>query len=127
MKKMLLIILFPFSLSSQIQTVGLFQNDTSSYDGYTLFSPNETLSIEKGKWTFVKEDNWCYIGSIPLKEDGDYIIDLDSGKLLIDNISVLYLEGMTIDYKKDIFGQRLMIDNPNVKSMCGCGESFQLA
>ena len=59
------------------------------------------------------------------KEEGDYIIDLDSGNLLIDNISILYLEGMTIDYKKDIFGQRLMIDNPNVKSMCGCGESFQ--
>ena len=33
---------------------------------------------------------------------------------------------MTIDYKKDIFGQRLMIDNPNVKSTCGCGESFQV-
>ena len=53
------------------------------------------------------------------KEEGDYIIDLDSGNLLIDNISILYLEGMTIDYKKDIFGQRLMIDNPNVKSMSG--------
>ena len=61
------------------------------------------------------------------EEDGDYIVDLDSGKLLIDSVSVLYLEGMTIDYKKDIFGQRLMIDNPNVKSMCGCGESFQLS
>ena len=60
------------------------------------------------------------------KEEGDYIIDLDSGNLLIDNISILYLQGMTIDYKKDIFGQRLMIDNPNVKSMCGCGESFQM-
>jgi len=60
------------------------------------------------------------------EEDGDYIIDLDSGKLFIDSVSVLYLEGMTVDYKKDIFGQRLMIDNPNVKSMCGCGESFQL-
>ena len=60
------------------------------------------------------------------KEEGDYIIDLDSGNLLIDYISILYLEGMTIDYKKDIFGQRLMIDNPNVKSMCGCGESFQM-
>jgi len=33
---------------------------------------------------------------------------------------------MTVDYKKDIFGQRLMIDNPNVESMCGCGESFQV-
>ena len=38
----------------------------------TLFSSYETLSIEKGKWTFVKEDNWCYIGSIPLKEEGKY-------------------------------------------------------
>ena len=31
------------------------------------------------------------------KEEGDYIIDLDSGNLLIDYISILYLEGMTID------------------------------
>tara|TARA_R110002051_G_scaffold142455_4_gene215649 strand:+ start:621 stop:935 length:315 start_codon:yes stop_codon:yes gene_type:complete len=60
------------------------------------------------------------------EESGDHIIDLDSGKLLIDTVSLLYLEGMTIDYKKDIFGQRLMIDNPNVTSMCGCGESFQV-
>ena len=60
------------------------------------------------------------------EEAGDHIIDLDSGKLLIDTVSLLYLEGMTIDYKKDIFGQRLMIDNPNVKSTCGCGESFQV-
>jgi|TARA_R110000822_G_scaffold209568_1_gene345473 iron-sulfur cluster assembly accessory protein len=60
------------------------------------------------------------------EETGDHVINLDSGKLLIDTVSLLYLEGMTIDYKKDIFGQRLMIDNPNVKSMCGCGESFQV-
>ena len=37
----------------------------------------------------------------------------------------MYIAGMIVDYKKDIFGQRLMIDNPNVESMCGCGESFQ--
>jgi|TARA_R110000782_G_scaffold54104_2_gene114574 iron-sulfur cluster assembly accessory protein len=60
------------------------------------------------------------------EEPGDHVIKLDSGKLLIDTVSLLYLEGMTIDYKKDIFGQRLMIDNPNVKSSCGCGESFQV-
>ena len=61
------------------------------------------------------------------EEKGDHVIDLDSGKLFIDSVSILYLEGMTVDYKKDIFGQRLMIDNPNVESMCGCGESFQVA
>ena len=56
----------------------------------------------------------------------DFIIDLDTGKLVIDNISSIYVAGMTVDYKKDIFGQRLMVDNPNVESMCGCGESFQV-
>ena len=38
----------------------------------TLFFSIDALSIEKGKWTFIKEDNWCYVGSIPLKEEGDY-------------------------------------------------------
>ena len=61
------------------------------------------------------------------EEAEDHVIDLDSGKLFIDSVSILYLEGMTVDYKKDIFGQRLMVDNPNVKSMCGCGESFQVS
>ena len=56
----------------------------------------------------------------------DFIIDLDTGKLVIDNISSIYVAGMTVDYKKDIFGQRLIVDNPNVESMCGCGESFQV-
>ena len=27
------------------------------------------LSLEKGEWTFVKDDDWCYIGSLPLKSD----------------------------------------------------------
>jgi len=69
----------------------------------------------------------------------DFIIDLDTGKLVIDNISSVYVAGMTVDYKKDIMGQRLTIENPNVESMCltienpnvesmcGCGESFQVA
>jgi len=57
----------------------------------------------------------------------DFIMDLDTGKLVIDNISSIYVAGMTVDYKKDIMGQRLTIENPNVESMCGCGESFQVS
>ena len=56
----------------------------------------------------------------------DIILDLDSGHLVLDGMSVLYLAGMEVDYKKDLFGQRLMVENPNVKSMCGCGESFHV-
>ena len=56
----------------------------------------------------------------------DFIMDLDTGKLIIDNLSLMYLTGTVVDYKKDIFGQKLMIENPNVNSMCGCGESFSV-
>ena len=56
----------------------------------------------------------------------DIILDLDNGHLVLDGMSVLYLAGMEVDYKKDLFGQRLMVENPNVKSMCGCGESFHV-
>ena len=34
-----------------------------------LIVPISAHSLEKGKWTFVKDDDWCYIGSLPLKTD----------------------------------------------------------
>lgn len=37
--------MFPLYVFSQVQTVGLFQNDSTSYDGYTLFSPNENTYL----------------------------------------------------------------------------------
>ncbi len=39
---------------------------------FFLFFSTNVLSIEKGKWTFSKEENWCYIGSIPNNEEGNY-------------------------------------------------------
>tara|TARA_Y100000310_G_scaffold5894_1_gene6778 strand:+ start:1345 stop:1710 length:366 start_codon:yes stop_codon:yes gene_type:complete len=56
----------------------------------------------------------------------DVVLDLNVGKLIIDGMSIMYLAGMEVDYKKDLFGQKLMVENPNVKSMCGCGESFNV-
>jgi len=35
----------------------------------TLISSRQSFSMEKGKWTFVEEDDWCYIGSLPTKSD----------------------------------------------------------
>ena len=38
---------------------------------FTIFVilPVKGYSLEKGKWSFVKDDSWCYIGSLPLKSD----------------------------------------------------------
>ena len=37
-----------------------------------LFFISDLGAIEKGKWIFVVDDNYCYIASAPIKEEGDY-------------------------------------------------------
>tara|TARA_B100001059_G_C17436772_1_gene380652 strand:+ start:238 stop:564 length:327 start_codon:yes stop_codon:yes gene_type:complete len=55
---------------------------------------------------------------------GDEIIKLPNGEFAIDDTSVMYLLGSTIDYKKEVFGSYFTIENPASTSSCGCGESI---
>ena len=34
-----------------------------------VFVAKQSMSLEKGKWSFVKDNDWCYIGSSPIKSD----------------------------------------------------------
>ena len=34
-----------------------------------VFIAKQSMSLEKGKWSFVKDNDWCYIGSYPIKSD----------------------------------------------------------
>lgn len=58
------------------------------------------------------------------KSDDDWEIPVISTSVLIDPISMQYLEGITVDYKDDINGARFAIQNPKAASTCGCGSSF---
>jgi iron-sulfur cluster insertion protein len=44
--------------------------------------------------------------------------------VLIDSMSIQYLEGAEIDYKESIEGSQFVIRNPNATTTCGCGSSF---
>ncbi|MDO9240087.1 MAG: iron-sulfur cluster insertion protein ErpA [Methylicorpusculum sp.] len=44
--------------------------------------------------------------------------------VLIDSMSIHYLNGAEIDYKEDISGAQFVIRNPNAKTTCGCVSSF---
>lgn len=46
------------------------------------------------------------------------------GRVLVDRKSYLYLVGTTVDYAETLQNAGFQIQNPNVKSTCGCGESF---
>jgi len=59
-------------------------------------------------------------------DDDDFEIDIDKFKLIVDAMSMQYLEGAEIDYKNDLNGSNFIIKNPNAVSTCGCGSSFSI-
>ncbi len=61
-----------------------------------------------------------------LKNDDDFEFVEDSVKILVDAMSMQYLEGAEIDFKDDIMGSSFVINNPNATSTCGCGSSFAI-
>ena len=56
--------------------------------------------------------------------DGDAVRDFDGVEVVLDRMSVPYLEGATIDFADTIEKQGFTIDNPNAGSSCACGDSF---
>tara|TARA_B100000287_G_scaffold366043_1_gene361107 strand:+ start:137 stop:445 length:309 start_codon:yes stop_codon:yes gene_type:complete len=60
-------------------------------------------------------------------EDNDNREDIIVNEiLLIDRMNELYLQGMELDYKEEIFGSNFVFNNPMAKSSCGCGTSFSV-
>ncbi|MDO9398312.1 MAG: iron-sulfur cluster assembly accessory protein [Herbiconiux sp.] len=56
--------------------------------------------------------------------DGDNVVDYDGVEVIVDKMSVPYLEGATIDFEDTIQKQGFTIDNPNAGGSCACGDSF---
>jgi len=55
----------------------------------------------------------------------DDVIFEDRGvKVIIDQKSLVYLDGTELDYGKEGLNEGFLFNNPNVKDECGCGESF---
>jgi iron-sulfur cluster insertion protein len=59
-----------------------------------------------------------------ISEDDAILEDENGIKIAIDPMSMVYLEGATIDYTKSIMGEQFSITNPNATTTCGCGSSF---
>ena len=54
------------------------------------------------------------------------IIEKDGIKIFIEPKATMFLVGSEMDYTLDKFSSRLVFYNPNEKSTCGCGESFNI-
>ena len=60
------------------------------------------------------------------RKDDDLVIEKSGATVLIDSVSVLYMEGSEIDFVDDLIGASFQIRNPNATASCGCGTSFSI-
>ena len=60
------------------------------------------------------------------QNEDDFDFDFDGVKVLVDSMSMQYLQGASIDYKDDLMGANFVINNPNATTTCGCGSSFSV-
>ncbi len=59
-------------------------------------------------------------------EPDDVVIDRDGARVLIDPMSLTFMEGAVVDFVDDLMGQSFQIRNPNAVASCGCGTSFSV-
>ncbi len=56
--------------------------------------------------------------------EDDTCVEKAGVTVLVDSMSIQYLNGAEIDYKEDLSGAQFVIRNPNATTTCGCGSSF---
>ena len=66
-----------------------------------------------------------HMGFEKQENSGDEILEMNGFKVFVDRGSSMYLDGTEIDWVEALTGSGFKFNNPNVKSTCGCGESFQ--
>lgn len=59
-------------------------------------------------------------------DDDDAIFEDRGVKVIVDQKSLVYLDGTELDYGKEGLNEGFKFNNPNVKDECGCGESFKV-
>ncbi len=57
-------------------------------------------------------------------EPNDQVFENFGVKIFVDQSSLVYLNGIELDYARDGLKEGFLFKNPNEKATCGCGESF---
>ena len=58
------------------------------------------------------------------QKEGDRVTDFGGVMVLVDEISLPYIAGTTLDYVEGLHGAGFRFDNPRASRTCGCGSSF---
>ncbi|GGL74561.1 HesB/IscA family protein [Wenxinia marina] len=59
--------------------------------------------------------------------EDDLVLEGPGGeRVVVDSVSLPFLQDAVIDFRDELIGARFVVDNPNVTSSCGCGVSFSM-
>jgi iron-sulfur cluster insertion protein len=58
------------------------------------------------------------------QNEDDFEFPLNEWRILVDSMSMQYLQGAEIDYKEELYNSSFIVKNPNAVTTCGCGSSF---
>jgi iron-sulfur cluster insertion protein len=61
-----------------------------------------------------------------VQNEDDFDFAYDDVRVVVDSMSMQYLQDSSIDYKEDLMGASFVIDNPQAQTTCGCGSSFSV-
>lgn len=56
----------------------------------------------------------------------DLILEKNGQKVLVDSVSLPFLQNAVIDFTEELIGARFVVENPNATASCGCGTSFSI-
>lgn len=63
---------------------------------------------------------------LSIAEDDDFKFMFEDVEIIVDPMSMQYLNGAKIDFESTLYGQRFRVKNPNAKTTCSCGNSFSV-
>jgi iron-sulfur cluster insertion protein len=61
-----------------------------------------------------------------MQNEDDFDFAYEDVRVVVDSMSMQYLQGASIDYKEDLMGASFVINNPQAQTTCGCGSSFSI-
>ena len=77
------------------------------------------LSVETGGCSGME-----YAMGFAERTDDDELVESKGVKMVVDPISLTYLDGTEVDFDDGLHGKGFEIRNPNAENTCGCGRSF---
>ena len=111
------------SLTSVFAMISLTESAAKKIDSLQ----KETADDSKRLRIFV-EAGGCsgleYGMSFDVEKDGDQLLESQGVSFLMDATSLAYLDGSVVDFDDGLNGKGFEIKNPNAKTTCGCGRSF---